>query len=743
MSSDSGGGVGWVIFFVAITVLYLAYKLIVFYAPGSYILIGTAASVGLWYWGTRWYENLDSTKRRKWLEEQAKEATQRAGEIAAARAKYRSANFPDVESFELSLAKGYSAVMRESGDPLILESDHAANIITALGKLYQEQFPPFPDDDTAVDANLEKKAHHANEAFQLFWRTSVTALAQFTQALPEELKRQVEAPKERGMFERPTRSTLLQEDSTDLKWPIRTAFQTLTNPFSEAQERFLEYGIDWARIYPYMPPTPRREDYRSDAEYRRADKQNDKDREEIITSLDPEPSAFLGTPFFPYAHEIFPAPNNTLPWSLPDTRRFMHQWLLGSTGAGKTTVLSNMILYDLERVAAGECSVVVMDSQNELIPELARLEYFAPGGSLATKLVYLEPDPDHPLALNIFDMDTERLAGLSGSEREQLTRGAMQMADFFMRSVIRAETSPQMDMVLQYVIPALMHIPDATISTLRDLLEPGSYERYRQHFAKLDPEVQMWLRDRLPSQDKKRHAGSLNLTFDAIRNRVDGFMADTMFRRMFRHPRSKFDFFTELQTPRVILINTKKALLKGGTEAFGRFFIAKLLQATEERMLLPRASRLPVYCYIDEATDYIAAEENIAELIDKARKQRVALVLAHQREDQIKSDNVLSALRSVGIQSRAVRPGTAEFVMGDERAEVNVPSCDLSNEPRMSDEEWDLVVLRMRTRYSALAPASPQRSPDEPEVEILPPQKMLMHRQPDAEDATADPSEDY
>ena len=74
---------------------------------------------------------------------------------------------------------------------------------------------------------------------------------------------------------------------------------------------------------------------------------------------------------------------------------------------------------------------------------------------------------------------------------------------------------------------------------------------------------------------------------------------------MFSHPRSKLDLFSELNAGKIILINTAKDLLKeNGTEIFGRFFIALIAQAAQERAVLPERQRLPTFVYVDEAADY-------------------------------------------------------------------------------------------------------------------------------------------
>jgi len=88
---------------------------------------------------------------------------------------------------------------------------------------------------------------------------------------------------------------------------------------------------------------------------------------------------------------------------------------------------------------------------------------------------------------------------------------------------------------------------------------------------------------------------------------------------MLSHPKSKLDLFAEMNAGKVILINTAKDLLKEqGTEIFGRFFIALIAQAAQERGVLSKEQRLPTFVYIDEANDYF--DRNVGVILSQARK---------------------------------------------------------------------------------------------------------------------------
>jgi hypothetical protein len=394
-----------------------------------------------------------------------------------------------------------------------------------------------------------------------------------------------------------------------------------------------------------------------------------------------------------------------------DDARFFGQWIIGEPGAGKTTFISTMIAEDLKKVARNEASIFVMDSQNELVPDIARLEMFAPGRPLHDKLIYLEPNPDFPLALNIFDIDKKRVSSLSSSEERMMYEAGVEwMVDFFLKSLVKSDESSNQETFLAFVIPAVLAIPNATIFTMQDLLEPAKvkggetgYDRYKQYFGKLREPTQRWLRDRL-------HSEKLAQTRNAVLSRLEGFSARGFFGDMFAHPKNKLDLFAELQNSKVILINTKGALLKKNLEPFGRYFIARLLQAAEERMFTERGNRLPVYAYIDEADQYIAEEENIEELINKARKQKVGLIIANQMESHIKLPIVREALGRMAIQCRGqppMRKGDAptwHIQLGkQEPAKINFPDTQFSKMPRMSEAQFREMLKDMQDRYCSPA----------------------------------------
>jgi len=128
-------------------------------------------------------------------------------------------------------------------------------------------------------------------------------------------------------------------------------------------------------------------------------------------------------------------------------------------------------------------------------------------------------------------------------------------------------------------------------------------------------------------------AGGFDTTREQILSRLWGVLSNPTLARMFSHTKNKLNLFEAMNNGSLILINTNKELLKReGCELFGRFMIALLSQATQERAGIPERARTPCFVYIDEAHDYF--DETLETLLNTARKYNVGITLSHQNLGQ-------------------------------------------------------------------------------------------------------------
>ncbi len=409
----------------------------------------------------------------------------------------------------------------------------------------------------------------------------------------------------------------------------------------------------------------------------------------------------------------------SIPIELQPNTRFEHHHIVAGSGHGKTQTLQHLILHDLEAVKQGRASIIVIDSQSDLINNIAGMEMFAPGQSLADRLVLIDPtDIEYPVALNLFDVGMDRLDGYSKLDRERLTNSILELYDFVLGSLLDAGMTQKQTVIFRYITRLLLRIPNATIHTLRELLEDGGYERYEKHILELEGSARAFFENEFNSSEFKR-------TKQQVLRRLYGILENQTFERMFSHPKSKLDLFAELNTGKVILINTAKDLLKeNGTEIFGRFFIAMIAQAAQERAVLAKEGRLPTYVYVDEANDYF--DRNTGIILSQARKYNVGMVLAHQYLGQLdaKLQEAIAANTSIkfagGVSAKDARSIASDlrtdasfieqqekltfaaFIKGQTKRAISlkIEPGRLESLPRMGEVDRDLQREMMREKYA-------------------------------------------
>jgi hypothetical protein len=245
------------------------------------------------------------------------------------------------------------------------------------------------------------------------------------------------------------------------------------------------------------------------------------------------------------------------PFAIPAGVRFEHTHILGGSGHGKTQLLQTLILRDLDALDEAQgASLIVIDSQGDMISTITRLAAFSPrvAGSLADRLVLIDPnDIDHPPCLNLFDFGLERLAHYGAVEREKLLNGAIALYEYMFGALLGAELTERQGVIFRYLGRLLMTLPGATIHTLVEFMEDP--EAARPHFARLEGSARHFFETQFTSAAFKD-------TRQQILNRLWGILSNAVLERLFSNERNKINIFEAMNSGKIILINTAKDLLK-------------------------------------------------------------------------------------------------------------------------------------------------------------------------------------
>jgi hypothetical protein len=406
-----------------------------------------------------------------------------------------------------------------------------------------------------------------------------------------------------------------------------------------------------------------------------------------------------------------------LPFALPEEARFSGHWVVSPPGRGKTTLLHAMIMHD---IAVAGASLILMDSKGDLIDAVRGLR------DIQDRLIVIDPDPQNPVAINPLDI-----------AHADLTQ-SVDLLEYLFGSLLEFKMTAMQTTLFRSVLRALvLGFPHPTLETFRDLLTNG-YEKYASYIATLPPDLQDFFRNDF---NERNYADRRREVLQRLRLLLDN---DTM-RAMLTASSTRFRIGDAMDTGKIVVINNAKARLGDqGAEFFGRFFIAQLLAAAQQRATRSHDRKPPVYFYIDECQNVIARDEKIPTILDECRSQNIALILAHQRTRQITSENVLDALSNCAIrfansdeEARYLAPRlrtSPEFLQSLPRGKfaayirdmtktavaVSVNRVDFTHHPAASPAEVASLHQRMREDYGA------RPEPDTPSArEALQPEPPL------------------
>jgi type IV secretory system conjugative DNA transfer VirD4/TraG family protein/type IV secretion system coupling TraD/TrwB family protein len=297
--------------------------------------------------------------------------------------------------------------------------------------------------------------------------------------------------------------------------------------------------------------------------------------------------------------------------TLSPEQRMKHMYIIGASGTGKSTLVSNLISQDIHN---GE-GIAVLDPHGDLIDEILGL---VPEERLGDVIVFDPSDAEYPIGFNIFDAHTELEKNLLASD----------LVGIFKR--LSTSWGDQMNSVLSNAILALLEHPDGgTLINLRRFLVDKDY---RNNFLKkvTDSEIVFYWEKEFPLLSGKPQG--------PILTRLDMFLRPKIIRNMVAQRKNRIDFSKIMNEKKIFLAKLSHGLLgEENSSLLGAFLVSKFQQAAMSRQELSKDARTHFYLYIDEFQNFTTP--SMESLLSGGRKYNIGLVLAHQDLQQLVSRN--------------------------------------------------------------------------------------------------------
>lgn len=295
--------------------------------------------------------------------------------------------------------------------------------------------------------------------------------------------------------------------------------------------------------------------------------------------------------------------------------RRQHMYVLGKSGTGKSVLLSNMIIQNINN---GE-GVCVVDPHGELVEGILAS---IPEHRLNDVIYFNPADTDFHVGFNVLELEDPQYKHLVAS-------GLM---GIFTKIWANA-WSARMEYILNNAILALLDTPGTTLLGIPRLLVDKDYRKTIIGNLK-DPVVKaFWVHEYEQWRDQFR-----NEAIAPIQNKVGQFLSSAIVRNVVGQSKSTINVFDVMNTGKIFLVNVSKGRIGEDNSALlGGMLITKIQLAAMERVRVPEEERKDFYLYVDEFQNFVT--ESFASILSEARKYRLNLIIAHQYTNQLVTAN--------------------------------------------------------------------------------------------------------
>lgn len=324
------------------------------------------------------------------------------------------------------------------------------------------------------------------------------------------------------------------------------------------------------------------------------------------------------------------ARNKRLRFGIKKKDRSRHMYVIGKTGMGKSTLLENLAVQDIQN---GEGLAFIdphgksADLLLEYIPEhrIKDVVYFAPF------------DLDYPISFNVLE-DV-------GADRRHLVANGLMSA--FKKIWVDA-WSARMEYILTNILLALLEYPGSTLLGVNRMLVDKDFRNTIVNNIS-DPSVKaFWTEEYAKYTDKFAAEAA-----PAIQNKVGQFVANPLVRNIIGQSNSSFNIREIMDNKKIFIVNLSKGRVgEGNANLLGAMIITKIYLAAMSRADLSESElkkTAQFYLYVDEFQSF--ANESFADILSEARKYKLNLTIAHQYVEQMTEEVRAAVFGNVGTMA--------------------------------------------------------------------------------------------
>ncbi len=322
-----------------------------------------------------------------------------------------------------------------------------------------------------------------------------------------------------------------------------------------------------------------------------------------------------------------------------DDDRRRHVYVIGKTGTGKSQLLEEMVMQDIN---SGK-GLGVVDPHGDLITGI--LQRIPP--ERAEDVIYFDPaDTERPMGLNMLEATSEEqkhfvvtsIVGLMYKLYDPMKTGII---------------GPRFEHAIRNAMLTVMAEPGNTfIEVVRVLTDSAFVQELLPKVQ--DPIIRRYWTDQI-AQTADFHKSEV---LDYIVSKFGRFVTNKLMRNIIGQSESSFSFRKIMDEGKILLCNLSKgALGEENSNFLGLILVPRILISALSRQEIPEEQRRDFYLYVDEFQNF--ATPDFAQILSEARKYKLNLTVANQFIGQMDEEVKNAVFGNVGTVA-AFRVGVTD-----------------------------------------------------------------------------------
>lgn len=381
----------------------------------------------------------------------------------------------------------------------------------------------------------------------------------------------------------------------------------------------------------------------------------------------------IGNQITPIGHVNFR--NDDRIFGIYDKDRLGHIYAIGKTGVGKSTLLLNMAISDIER-GNGFC---IIDPHGDIAENILN---YIPQDRIEDVIYFNPADIEYPIAFN-------PLKNVHPNFHHLVASGLIST----FKKIWADNWGPRLEHILRFSLLTLLQYKKGTLLDIQPLLTDSEFRNMVLSKITDKSLLEFWYNEYNKFSNSFRAEA-----ISPILNKIDIFSSSSVLRNIVGQKSRSFHIQKVMDEGKILIVNLAKGKLgEDVSSLLGSLMVSQIQLAALYRARQPEYIRRPFYLYIDECHSFITG--SISDILSESRKYGLGLFLTHQFIDQL-SDEIRSAIfGNVGTMI-VFRVGASDAMFLSKEFHPIFSELDLINLPRYS------IYLKLMIKGATCQPFS-------------------------------------